>query len=193
MKKRPPLTRDISTKDFLDFYWERTELARFCKEIDLSTSGSKGELEKRILHFLNTGEKLKPKKVKRSGPWDSESGLSLSSKVINFKNDQATRDFFVAHIGNHFRVNQYLRDFCKQQNDGSMTYQDLIEGYKTSLTSKKTTIDKQFQYNQFQRDFFSHESGKSQEDCARAWKLIRSLPGKATYEHYKSIKSKDPS
>ncbi len=53
---RPELTKDLPIKDFTDFYWLKTELQQFCRENNMSPSGSKMELSKRIEVFLTTGD-----------------------------------------------------------------------------------------------------------------------------------------
>lgn len=57
--KKPKLDKNISSKDFKDFYWLKKELVSFCKEYNLISSGSKMEIAEGILHFLETGKKLK--------------------------------------------------------------------------------------------------------------------------------------
>jgi hypothetical protein len=38
---RPELTKDLPINDFTDFYWLKTELQQFCRENNMSPSGSK--------------------------------------------------------------------------------------------------------------------------------------------------------
>lgn len=54
---RPELTKSISIQDFKNFYWLKEELQRFCREHEMSASGSKIEIAKKIEVFLLTGEK----------------------------------------------------------------------------------------------------------------------------------------
>ena len=53
---RPELTKNLSINDFTDFYWLKTELQQFCRENNMSASGSKMELSKRIEVFLTTSD-----------------------------------------------------------------------------------------------------------------------------------------
>ena len=76
-----------------------------------------------------------------------------------------------------------------------LTYGDLVEGWLDEEEKKKnpdykSIIGKQFQYNQFQRDFYAAEKGKSREALNKAWKLVRDTPGPATYAHYLVIKQR---
>ena len=59
MDTRPNLTKKISIKDFKDFYWLKSELINFCREIKISSGGGKIEITNRILEYLETGKVTK--------------------------------------------------------------------------------------------------------------------------------------
>jgi len=194
ISSRPHLTKSLDSVTFKSFYWEKKELLKFCVENKIPSHGTKLELNERIEHFLNTGT-IKParKQIKRINSWDSAHVITLDTPVINYKNDAITKEFFVAQLGDKFRFNEYLRQFAKIVNmDGSLTYGDLVTGWLQSEANKKqvsqkSPIGKQFQFNQFQRDFYTAEKGKTRQQFLDAWKLVRSIAGPATYEHYLSI------
>ena len=48
--------------------------------------------------------------------------------------------------------------------------------------NSKTTIDKQFEYNTYIRDFFSDNKGRTLEEAIICWKYKKSLPGHNGYE-----------
>lgn len=110
--------------------------------------------------------------------------ITPETLVLNYKNNAPTRDFFISQVGEQFKFNDYLRAFAKQNNDGSLTYGDLVQDYKASLETKQSTIGKQFEYNQFQRDFYQNDTHKTRDACAKAWKLVKSSPGGSTYQDY---------
>lgn len=60
MSERPKLNKKPDAITFRSFYYLKQELADFCKEIGLPTSGSKAELTDRIAYYLDTGNVLKP-------------------------------------------------------------------------------------------------------------------------------------
>ena len=60
MSQRPELNEKLDAATFRSFYYLKQELANFCKENGLPTSGSKAELTDRIAYFLDTGSVLKP-------------------------------------------------------------------------------------------------------------------------------------
>ena len=190
MKKRPLLTSDISIDDFLGYYWLKKELVCFCSQHLIPTSGNKADLTARISYFIRTKDiptiKRKPYK---SATWDSKRPLTLTTPVVYYKNDAATRAFFKQHLGPRFTFNGYLRAFATQKNDGSLTYQDLVDGYRQSLQQGKSPIGEQFEYNQFTRDFYANSPDKTREACLQAWKLVKAAPGGCTYKDYLKLYS----
>jgi hypothetical protein len=185
MGKRPILSKTTKASDFKNYYWDKQELITFCRQNKIPAEGGKIELAERIAFFLSSGGKIKQtrKKTHRSS-YDSDQKITVNTPVVYYKNDAKTRDFFVSQIGNTFKFNFYLRAFAKQENNGGLTYGDLVQGYKESLKNKKTTIDKQFEYNQFQRDFHKNNLKKTRLECNQAWKLTKQAPGGSTYKDY---------
>ena len=137
--------------------------------------------------------KNNPKASKISKSRDASDPIIPTTPVIHYKNDAATRAFFVDQIGPHFRFNEYLRQFTKKENiTAGLTYGDLKEGWLRAETHKKqfpneVEIPKQFEYNRFIRDFSANEKGKSLKDAIKAWKFTKSKPGPNSYAHYKKI------
>lgn len=192
--KRPELTNKTELNVFLSYYWLKKELIEFCSKYSLSSSGSKEEISKRIKFFLKTGKKESVSKNTKSSIKDSDNLIKLTTKVINYRNDTATRKFFTEHIGIHFRFNAYLRQFSSNMsiNKNNLTYGDLIQGWLKAEELKnepdyKSKIGSQFEYNQFIRDFCANEkqNGLTLKDAITAWKKIKEKPGKRTYQNYK--------
>ncbi len=188
-QERPELSKKLTVDEFKKFYWEKKELIAFCRDHKIPTQGGKIDLENRIIYYLETGKIKTIKKIVRLGDWDSSKNIIKQTPVINFKCDALTRKFFTSERGDKFKFNQYLREFAKQPNDGTITYGDLVDGWKVSQIKKKKIIDKQFQYNQFQRDFYAHDKNETRSECLKAWRLVRSVEGEATYKHYLTLKN----
>ena len=55
---RPPLTKDLKSEDFKEYYFLKEELKDFCRNEGLKISGSKNQLEERIIYYLDTGKSL---------------------------------------------------------------------------------------------------------------------------------------
>jgi len=180
---------------FKNSYWLKLQLINFCKQSGLSTAGSKKDLEQRIEVFLSSGNKIKPESNKQTGRRDSYQPLTRDTLVVNYKNDTATRLFFIEHSGKHFRFDAYLRQFTNQNNiTKNLTYGDLVDGWLKAESQRsdpnyQTRIGEQFEYNQFTRDYFANENGKTQADAIKAWTLVKALPGEKTYANYLATRS----
>ncbi len=179
---RPQLTKDLKSEDFKEYYFLKEELKNFCRENGLKTSGSKGELEERIVYFLDTGKSLNPKRIKGVSKNDSSEKITLESKIgENFKCSEDKREFFEKEIGNGFKFKVKFQKWLKANPD--KTYEDAINAYLEIQNSKeKTKIDKQFQYNQYIRDFFEDNGDKTLKEAIECWKYKKSMKGHNKYE-----------
>jgi len=184
---RPELTKQLSPQDFKNFYWLKEELQRFCREYEMSASGSKVEIAERIEVFLSTGEKKKPRKktnVKKTAPKQTE--LNLDTVITeNHRCSQDVRAFFKSLIPK-FHFSTYIQNYFK--NNVGHTYRDVTiawyeEEQRKKAPSYKKELAPQFEYNQFTRDFFAdpHNKGKSREEAIEAWNKIKKLPGSNRY------------
>lgn len=179
---RPSLTKDLKSEDFRQYYFLKEELKEFCRANGLKVSGSKNELEERIIHFLDTGKSLEPKKVKSTPKNNSEDVIILESRIgENFKCSEDKREFFEKEIGKGFKFKVKFQKWLKANPD--KTYEDAIDAYFEIQNSKeKTKIDKQFQYNQYIRDFFEDNDDKTLKEAIECWKYKKYLRGHNKYE-----------
>lgn len=184
---RPELSTKMTILEFTNYYWLKKELQEFCRTHDLSTSGSKLDLTKRIEIFLTTGEKQPPTRKKNNLLRKSDfEKLSLDTVIsIDIKFSQDLRVFFKTLLPN-FHFSTYIQEYMKS-NTGK-TYRDVVHAWKQEEKRKKEPgykreIGPQFEYNQFTRDFFNDpiNKGKSRNDAILAWKTIKSLPGDNVY------------
>lgn len=182
MDKRPDLTRNLSSTAFKSYYYLKQELVDFCKEIGLQATGSKLELVDRITHFLDTGEKVitLKKKVK-----PTNIGAITEDSVIeaNFVCSEKHRIFFKSKIGSSFSFNVPFQKWLKSNTGKS--YKEAIEAYYLILEEKKNgkrSIDKQFEYNTYIRDFFNDNDNKALDDAIKCWKYKKGLKGHNRYE-----------
>ncbi len=93
------------------------------------------------------------------------------------------RAFFEAKIGKRFSFNVLFQKWLK--GNAGKTYGDAIDAYYQILEEKKgqkTTIDGQFEYNAYIRDFFEANQGRSLKDAIACWKYKKSLPDHNCYE-----------
>lgn len=93
------------------------------------------------------------------------------------------RAFYKEQIGNNFSFNVTFQKWLK--NNRGKTYQDSIDAYYQILENKKknkTTIDEQFEYNTYIRDFFHDNKDKNLEQAIKCWKYKKGLKGHNKYE-----------
>ncbi len=192
----PDRPTKITTPDDLhELYWLKVELIGFCQKHKLSPQGAKSDLIRRIKTFLSTGSKAKHQPIKKTGKKDSLNQITKQTPVLNYNNDAKTRNFFVSHIENKFKFNAYLRQFTNKTNiKPNMTYGDLVDGWisfeeNIKNGKAKKTIPKQFEYNQFIKDYFSNEKNGTLKKAITAWKFIKTRKGQNTYAQFKLFKT----
>ena len=175
------LTKDLNPDEFKEYYFLKEDLKDFCRSEGLKVSGSKQDLEKRIVYYLSTGKPLKEIPAK-SVSCNGSIELKLDSKLgENFKCSEDKRVFFEKHIGKGFKFKVKFQKWLKSNPD--KTYREAIEAYCEIQNSKeKTEIGKQFQYNQYIRDFFEDNDDRSLDDAIKCWKYKKGLKGHNRYE-----------
>lgn len=181
MQERPELSIKTDSKTFREFYYLKEGLVDFCRKNGLPTSGGKVELTDRIAHFLDTGEILEAKSVKKSTAYVVI--IDKSTKIeSNFVCSEKHRAFFKDNIGNSFTFNVAFQKWLK--SNAGKTYQDAIDAYYRIMEEKKkgkSSIDKQFEYNTYIRDFFAENKGRSLDDAIKCWKYKKQLRGHNRY------------
>ena len=175
------LTRNLNPDEFKEYYFLKEELKDFCRREGLKVSGSKQDLENRIVHYLSTGEKLEEPSIKQY-PNDSDVSITLDSKLgENFKCSEDKRQFFESEIGKGFKFKVKFQKWLIANPD--KTYREAIDAYyEIQNSNEKTSIGKQFQYNQYIRDFFEDNEGRSLEDAIKCWNYKKGLKGHNRYE-----------
>lgn len=182
MSERPKLTKGLSRDEFLSYYYEKCELAAFCKKNGLPCSGGKVELTERISRFLQTGEIVKPS-AKPRGNFSVEEITADTVIQSNYVCSQKSREFFKNAIGKRFSFNVQFQDWLKQ--NAGKTHADAVEAYKKILADgkdKKKEIGAQFEYNTYIRDFFADNDGRTLDEAITCWKYKREQKGHNRYE-----------
>lgn len=190
MDKRPLLNKEISIKDFREFYWLKEELLTFCRAEGLRTQGSKFELSERIIHYLDTGQKEEAEESNSAKPrsdfdWQNQS-LSLETEITdNYKNTENVRIFFRDQIGPQFKFNVHFMNWMKS-NSGK-TLKDAISEWRRINSSKKASkkekdIAPQFEYNRYLRDFLKANPHSSRDLGIKLWNIKKTLRGDNKYK-----------
>lgn len=182
MSERPNLDIKLDSKTFKEYYYLKEELIDFCRKNNLQITGGKLELIERISNFLDTGKRTYKTHTTRKTKIVDEITLD---KIIeeDFVCSEKHRAFYKEQIGNSFSFNVAFQKWLK--SNAGKTYQDSINAYYKILEDKKknkTTIDKQFEYNTYIRDFFEENKDKSLDQAIKCWKYKKSLKGNNKYE-----------
>ena len=182
MSERPNLDLKLDGKTFKEYYYLKEELVDFCRKNDLQTTGGKLELTERIEKFLDTGIKDYTSHTSKKKAISDEITLDTIIEE-NIVCSEKHRAFYKEQIGNKFSFNVLFQKWLK--SNAGKTYQDSVKAYYQILEDKKknkTTIDKQFEYNTYIRDFFNDNKDKSLEQAIKCWKYKKSLKGHNKYE-----------
>ena len=190
------LNKELSSAEFKEYYFLKEELKEFCRNEGLKKKKKKNQLEKRIIYYLDTGKSLddsnsieKDDKPIRPNFQKSDKTKASISKEIrldsilgeNFKCSEDKRDFFEKEIGKGFKFKVKFQKWLKA--NPNKTYQDAINAYhELQNSNEKTVIDKQFQYNQYIRDFFKDNADKTLTDAIKCWNYKKSIKGHNKYE-----------
>jgi len=183
---RPILDTNVAAKEFRKYYWLKTELASFCRLNGVTTQGSKKELECRIEHYLETGEKLSYKSsIDNKASEKSVAVIALDEKITKqYKNGEDSRKFFKSVIGQRFKFNVLFMKWMKENYE--KTFQEAVNEWlkieAESNSGKKNKIAPQFEYNQYMRDFFINNPQGKREDAITCWKYKKSLVGSNKYD-----------
>lgn len=182
MSERPKLNKEMDSEIFRDFYYLKEELVDFCRANNLPVSGNKMELTERIACFLATGEIVPAsvKSVRNANVGEITENTVIESDIVC---SQKHRAFFRGKIGKSFSFNVQFQKWLK--SNAGRTYGDAVCAYYQIMEEKKkgkTTIDKQFEYNTYIRDFFSANSEKSLKEAIICWKYKKGLQGHNRYE-----------
>lgn len=182
MNERPKLDTNLDGKTLKEYYYLKEELVDFCRKNNLQTTGGKIELIERIANFLDTGKRVYHTHSSKKNVNIDE--ITLETVIEeNFVCSEKHRAFYKEKIGNRFSFNVLFQKWLK--NNAGKTYQDSINAYYQILEDKKkskTTIEKQFEYNTYIRDFFNDNKDKNLEQAIKCWKYKKSLKGSNQYD-----------
>lgn len=109
------------------------ELKEIALKLGLSEKGKKGELIARIMHFLQTGEKLTLPRFPTVSCAKRGVSYPLDPKTLMlkgaYKNDLKTRLFFKRLIGEHFHFTAFGIDWLERRwmEGNPPTYQEFAE------------------------------------------------------------------
>jgi hypothetical protein len=152
-----------TSKEFLEKYWLKEELIEICEEYQLPKTGSKQILLEYIAKYIDNKKVIK----KKIEPRLKSTIKNITINMIidnNYSNDENHRKFFLSQLGNGFKYNVTFMNWMKE-NKGKKTYKEaMIEWtkiYEDKKNGNKREIGKQFEYNQYTRDFFESNNART--------------------------------
>lgn len=179
------LSHKITLEDFNNNYWYKEELKYFCQLNGIEYNVGKPKLEENIRHFILTGEKILPIPTTNRVISNNEP-LTLDTVIDeNYRNTERHRAFFKSIIGEQFKFNVPMMNWCKE-NVGK-TLRDAVvfwvEEEKRKRAGVKNPIGKQFKWNQYTRDYFSDPRNvyKGKQQCIDSWNRRKETIGEHKY------------
>ncbi|CUB38333.1 SAP domain-containing protein [Bacillus cereus] len=194
---RPAFDKRMSIQEFTQHYWYKEELKKICLECNISSHGTKAELERKIKEFLSGKTVVDSRQQNANMRKSVESNeITLETKLIpeGFKFNQKARDFFA----NYYNVPKFtftkdmaaaLRE-AERKGDFDMSVKDLIKIYEEGKKRKKNTrIDspeeRTYQWNNFVREFNKDSRTKGMKNkmniASFLWKVVKTNPGPKEY------------
>lgn len=188
MVVRPKFSGNMSSKTFSNFYWYKEELQNICSEYRLPTYGTKAELTKYIIAFLNGKTAIEIKPIRRSrrkaNSQLTADNITLDTKLLGsgFSLNQEARMFFANYFGvEHFTFRKVMgikMRGVEKDGDVRATVADLVKILKDSrLISLDNDEEKTYQWNSFVRAFrndsISKKYNQPMKVAAIIWKIIK--------------------
>jgi hypothetical protein len=173
-----------SKEELYGTYYLKNDLIKICKEHDLPTNGSKENLLGYLCNFIEN-KPVKKRTIKNNNGTNNFKPSLDKIIDVNYSNNEIHRTFFMEIIGERFKFNVAFMNWM-DANKGRKTYKEAVEMYNKILSDKKrgeeTKIGKQFEYNQYTRDFFKKNPNLSREDCIKCWNYKKKQIGNHKYE-----------
>lgn len=175
-------------KDSL-FYLKVTELKSACLQLNLPTTGKKGDLVQRIIIFLEEGKILNLKSLPEISKAKAKQDYPLKPNTLilsgNYKNDLKTRQFFKKLIGDHFHFTAFGQDWIKEQwmKGKPPTYAEFAKYWQNEYLkrkSKKAQPKQEWAYISFIQRYLEKNPNASKTEITREWEMAR-------LEHVKKV------
>jgi hypothetical protein len=187
-----PLSLETATPDDVtNWYWYKEDLVAFCRAHDLPTNRGKVDLKHVIQFYLhNNRDSTKTRqefavKETRLAKWPQTLPNNLDELIpVNFTCSELYRNFFKEHIGRHFHFTAHMIQYRKRHPN--LTFRQYITEWQSEHvrrrdTTYKPVIMESTQYNQYIRDFFAANPGKSLPDAILCWKYRKAQSGDKKY------------
>ncbi len=179
-----------SIKESLLFF-HVSELKDLALKLSLTEKGTKMTLIMRILHFLETGQKLTLPKFPTSSCAKRGQNYPLGEKELMlkgaYKNDLKTRLFFKQFIGEYFHFTAFGIDWLNERwmKGNPPTYQEFSKMWQTEYQKRKeapAAPKKEWAYIRFVQKFLLSSPTARRENIYQAWESERQKHKTHVYE-----------
>ena len=181
----------VTESEFAEKYYYKNDLVLLCKKMGLSHSGTKYELQERIIEYIKSGRKdTCTTTIGNRAPCPEELTLTMGFIENGLKFDQKLRAYiskqtgqkkitFTKHMGHAVRR--------ARREEIDITIKELIDIYNTPKSSlEELPEDKTYQWNNFVKDFSqSDESSRYNEKLKVAsilWNKVRDSHNEKIYK-----------
>ncbi|MFC6176926.1 SAP domain-containing protein [Companilactobacillus huachuanensis] len=174
----------ITQSDFEKEYFYKTDLQKICRSLKLNTSGTKYDLNQRIIKYLNHETQTSIINTKNKV---INSDLTLDSKIIDgVRLNQKLRDF----MSKYYRTDSFkfskemaviIRN-ARTDNNPDITIQSLIDINDGKIKVNTQKDDVSYQWNQFVKDFCAdpdtNKFSNKLSTAASLWNIVKSKADK---------------
>ena len=189
----------MTIQEFENKYWYMSELKVLAKSLEISFGLKirKDQLEKMIIHFLETGT------VNKQNSYRSKSRnrdiLNSHTYVENFSNKKETWEFIHNEMdkrmpglqpksGAKYWLNRWIEN--KLSHGEKITYNDVICEYiRLNKTEGKLPQIPSCKFNNFISDYLANEKNATREAALGAWNKLKDMKAKKDYITWKKNKN----
>lgn len=162
-------------EEFRRWYWLKTELMAFARQMGLRTDGAKEVLAGRIASALDGVAFTEPPRRTTGG--QQLSGPLTSSTIIppGQRCSQVVRAWFSQELGAPYRFDAAMRTFFADA-DGTRTLGDALAHHHATRDASPGPIGSQFEYNHFTQAWHQANPDGTRSQLLDAWRQYRETP-----------------
>lgn len=178
MDERPLLAEGLDDDLFMRYYYSKKEMMDFCRQVGLSTRGSKYDLIIRIGLYLDMGFKTNLVANRPVGCIPDK--ITLETRIEeNIVCSQKHRAFFKEVIGPSFTFIVPFQEWLREH--AGSTYAEAVSEWYELKKKKIRDIPGQCEYNAYIHDFFQHNPGRSMKEAIQCWNFKKMCPDDREY------------
>lgn len=163
-------------------YLHVSELKNYCEKLNLSIKGKKLDLINRIMHFVQTGEKIDLAEYPESSMSKGQKNIRLTLDALMlkgaYKNDLKTRLFFKTIIGAHFHFTAFGIDWLESRwfSGNPPTYKEFVDMWSREYEFRKLHSSKpkeEWAYINFVKKILQSKPNLTRNEILNQWNSKR--------------------